>query len=217
MTTLSLLAVVDASSARQATFGAAQPGPEDVRTTAALDVGEPARAVLARRRERLARTVDETNPALVAPGPGAAEAAAVLGVPWIVDDRFREPDFGRWQGKSLEEVAESDPDGLATWARDVSAAPHDGESLTDLVARLGRDVLGIQPSTSGPLVADARGRRLGPRLAIASPLVVRALVTGVLEAGRATPGDTIFRIDVEPWSLTTLTCHHGRWNLRLMG
>jgi broad specificity phosphatase PhoE len=199
MTTLSLLAIIGAPSARNATFGTRRPEPEPESRTPGGDLRAPSRAVLDRLRKRLERSVDEANPARVAPEPAAAAAATMLGLPWVVDHQLREPDFGRWCGRSLEDVAASDPAGLAAWTRDASAAPHGGESLADLVARLRRDVL-----------------RPGRRFAIASPLVVRGLIAGVLEPdGQNPPGNAILRVDVELWSVTTLTSHHGRWKLRL--
>ena len=152
-------------------------------------------------RQSARRGVSDTNPAWTAPGAAASQTAVLLGLPWATDQGLRGPDFGAWQGRMLDDVGVSEPEAMAAWARDVTAAPHGGESLAKLVTRLRDDVL-LRAATS---TAAAR------TVAIAPSLVVRALIVGALEL----PESAVLRLDVEPWSVTTLTHHGGRWNLRL--
>ena len=80
---------------------------------------------------------------------------------------------------------------------DVTAAPHGGESLVDLIARVGAAV-------------DGRTWPDGPSVLVVSPLVVRALIVHLLGA----PATLMLGIDIEPLSLAELTGHGGRWKLR---
>lgn len=43
--------------------------------------------------------------------------------------------LGRWSGLRLDEVAATEPEGVAAWASDPAAAPHGGESLGELLDR----------------------------------------------------------------------------------
>jgi broad specificity phosphatase PhoE len=51
---------------------------------------------------------------------------------------LRECDFGTWTARTLVDVAFEDASALDTWLRDAYAAPHDGESLAELINRVGR-------------------------------------------------------------------------------
>ncbi|WP_233616829.1 histidine phosphatase family protein, partial [Actinomadura harenae] len=70
----------------------------------------------------------------------AAEVAAVTGLDVRVEDGFRETAFGAWEGLTFREASERDPDALAAWLADPSAAPPGGESF-EAVARRVRTAL----------------------------------------------------------------------------
>lgn len=42
--------------------------------------------------------------------------ASRLGLPMEIDNDLREVDFGRWEGKTFQEIAASDPDHVQKWA-----------------------------------------------------------------------------------------------------
>jgi broad specificity phosphatase PhoE len=45
--------------------------------------------------------------------------------------------YGVWRGKGIEEIQESDPQGLAAWLTDLKATPHGGDSFAQLIERIG--------------------------------------------------------------------------------
>ncbi|MFE1960617.1 histidine phosphatase family protein [Streptomyces sp. NPDC059479] len=109
--------------------------------------------------------------------------------------------MGRWQGRTLDEVAAEEPESMAVWLSDPTSAPHGGESLLTFHTRVGHwlDNLG---SDSG----DDPGGRV---IAVAEPDIIRAAAVHTLGASP----QSFWRIDVRPLSLTELSGRGGRWNL----
>ncbi len=122
------------------------------------------------------------------------QTADALGLVATPDPALRDLDVGGWQGRALVEVPRTD---LEAWVRDPSAAPHGGESVIDLIARVG-DWL-----TCG---ASAPGRTI----AVTHPAVIRAALVTVLRS----PPEVFWRIDVPPLSATRLHGRDGVWTLR---
>ncbi|MER5484085.1 histidine phosphatase family protein [Streptomyces sp. NPDC002812] len=109
---------------------------------------------------------------------------------------LRGQDHGAWAGRSMDEVAGEDPEGLRRWMTDTSyAPPGGGESVEALIARVGAHLGALEPGTH--------------RAVVAGQGVVRAAVVGALEL----PATAFWRLDVRPGSVTTLTGRSGRWNL----
>ncbi|MEV4611172.1 histidine phosphatase family protein [Kitasatospora sp. NPDC049258] len=132
-----------------------------------------------------------------APSRRCAETAAALGLDAPADPALADLDTGGWRGRTLDEVAAEDPAALGRWLADPAAAPHGGESVLDLVDRI------------GTWLAAQQGRVL----AVVEPAVIRAAVVHAL----ALPPHTFWRLDVEPLTLTRLTGGAGRWNLACGG
>ncbi|MFD7022442.1 histidine phosphatase family protein [Promicromonospora sukumoe] len=79
--------------------------------------------------------------ALVAsPAVRAQETAAAvgrrLGLHVTTDDRFAEFRFGKWEGRTVEEVEQDWPGDLERWRSTGTFAPPDGESYAQLGARV---------------------------------------------------------------------------------
>ncbi|HJV15237.1 MAG TPA: histidine phosphatase family protein [Propionibacteriaceae bacterium] len=110
---------------------------------------------------------------------------------------LRECDFGAWTGRTLVDVASSDAGGLETWLRDLHATPHGGESLTQLINRVGR-VLDDHPWPAGRSVA------------VVSPLVARAAAVHALAA----QPEVIFHIDIAPLGRLVISRSDRIWRLR---
>ncbi|MFJ4920187.1 histidine phosphatase family protein [Streptomyces sp. NPDC088725] len=112
--------------------------------------------------------------------------------------------MGRWQGRTLDEVAAAEPESVAAWLSDPASAPHGGEPLLALLARAGEWLDGL---TSGQATraTPAKGRVV----AVAEPDIVRAAAVHALGAGP----QAFWRIDVRPLSVTELSGRDGRWNL----
>lgn len=137
---------------------------------------------------------------LTSPALGARQTAQALGLEASVEPRLAEQDFGRWAGTGFEEVQANDPDGMAAWLADPDAAPHGGESLADVARRAAALIDG--------LLAEP-----GHTIAVTHAGVIRAAIVHVLGA----PLFSIWKIDLEPLSLTDFRSDGRRWVLRASG
>jgi broad specificity phosphatase PhoE len=154
-----------------------------------LDEAGP--AVLARFAGRLGSGEALTSPAL-----RARQTAAALGIEARPEEALRECDFGAWAGRTLAEVAEESPDDAREWMLDPDARPHGGESLTELLARVGSWL-------------DTQRRLDGRAFAVTHAGVVKAAVVHALGA----PAEAFWRIDVRPLSITELHANAAGWTL----
>ena len=116
-----------------------------------------------------------------APDPACRATAEQIGTGVAIADDLAGCDFGRWAGRTLADVGTAEPEAVATWLSDPYAAPHGGESLAAMLARVGAYV-------------DGADWPDGRSAAVVTPLVARALVVHALGA----PPEVIFRIDVPP-------------------
>jgi len=130
----------------------------------------------------------------------AIQTAKALRVPAVVEPLLRECDYGVWAGRTLDEVQSRDPEAVAAWLRDPSAAPHGGESIAALTARVATWL-------------ETQRQIPGTTLAITHASVVRAAVVLALRA----PPHSFWRIDVVPLSLTKLSSTGEHWTLGSMG
>ena len=137
---------------------------------------------------------------LTSPARAARETAAALGFDAEVEMALRDCDYGRWRGLASKDVAKREPDEFAAWLGDPASAPHGGESLADLIERI------------GAWLTQASARE-GATLAITHAAVVRAAIVNALGAGST----SFARIDVAPLSLARLSGHAGRWNIVALG
>ncbi|MCW5250420.1 MULTISPECIES: histidine phosphatase family protein [unclassified Streptomyces] len=169
------------SSARQARF----------------DDGAPLDAAGRALAERAARSLPSASGVVVSPTARARETAAALGLAGEEVAALGPLDVGAWRGRTLDEVTGADPGAVARWLGDPESAPHGGEPLAGLCARVGDWLTGVGASD-------------GRVLAVVEPDVVRAAVTRALGA----PPQVFWRLDVLPLTVTVLTGRSGRWNLR---
>ena len=132
-----------------------------------------------------------TSPAL-----RASQTAEALGLDAAAEPALRECDYGRWAGRSFEAVQAEAPEAVAEWMGDPGAAPHGGESLLDVMARVGAWL-------------DAQGGTPGHVVAVTHASVIRAAILHAIEAGPR----SFWRIDVAPLCLVKLSGHAGRWTL----
>jgi broad specificity phosphatase PhoE len=127
------------------------------------------------------------------------QTAGALGLDPILSAQLTDVDYGSWRGKSLDEVQSCNPEGLELWLTDMEAAPHGGESIVALLARIERWMDGQQHA--------------GHTLAVSHPAVIRAAIVLALHA----PAQSFWRIDIAPLSITDLRWNGGSWNLRWSG
>ncbi len=131
------------------------------------------------------------------PALRAQETARLLGIEAAFEPALADADYGRWKGRAMTAIAETESKAIASWLADPSAKPHGGESLRDVLARVGAWL-------------DAQVSASGRSLAITHQAVIRAAIVHVLGAG----APAFWRIDVEPLSLTEFSSDGRRWNLR---
>ncbi|MEU1513605.1 histidine phosphatase family protein [Streptomyces sp. NPDC005811] len=157
-----------------------------------LDAGGTARARAA------AGSLPAAVRVLLSPSVRCRETAAALGLDGTEEPELAGLDMGRWRGLTLAEVGSAEPQEVGRWLADPDAAPHGGESVADLCARVGR-WLRAAAGTDGHTVA------------VVEPEIVRAVVVHVLGA----PLAAFWRLDVPPLTATSVSGRAGRWNVRL--
>lgn len=134
---------------------------------------------------------------LASPARRARETAAALGLEPIITEDLRDLDVGRWAGRTVNEIAATEPDALERWLSDPEVAPHGGETVEGLFARLS-------------IWLRAISRREERIIAITHPAVIRA---AILSAIHASP-TSFWNIDVAPLSIVELSSNGRRWALR---
>ena len=177
---LHLLCVASTSSIRSASFPSNDP--LDAQGRSAL--------------EAFARTLPAFDKTWISPDLSAVQTAEILGLHSEADPMLRDCDFGRWAGRSLADVQTGEPDALAMWLGDPTAAPHGGESFADVVNR-------VQAWMDGLLLAS------GSALAITHPTIIRAAIVSALGAGP----HALRHIDIAPLSRAKLSSDGRRWTL----
>jgi broad specificity phosphatase PhoE len=135
---------------------------------------------------------------VVSPSRRCEETAAALGLDGERAPELAGLDVGRWRGRTLEEVGAGEPETVARWLGDPDAAPHGGESVQGLCARVAHWLEGLT-GTDGHMTA------------VVEPEIVRAAVVHTT----GTPVGAFWRLDVPPLTVTELSGRSGRWNLRL--
>lgn len=151
---------------------------------------------------RQARSAAGSAPAadrfLRGPSLRCTATADALGLQSEAEHALRDWEMGRWSGAPLTEVSADEPERVAAWLADPSAAPHGGESLLELCGRAGGWLDSLQGGDTGRV------------LGVAEPAVIRAVLVHAL----ALPPEAFWRLDVAPLTVTELSGRSGRWNLR---
>ena len=136
---------------------------------------------------------------LAGPEERARQTAQLLGLHATTEPRLADLDCGQWCGQTLRAVGPAD---LEMWLTDPARAPHGGESIVDLIERVG----GWLESLTG----NGTGSGL-PTIAVTHPAVIRAAVLSAFDM----PPKSFWRIDIAPVSRTVLHYRKGYWTLRL--
>ena len=119
------------------------------------------------------------------------------GSPITPAPELRDWNCDRWAGSTLSDIGAMDSRALEQWLTDPSAAPHGGESLLELLARV-----------SGFLETQSALR--GRTAAVTHPAVLKAAIAGLLGAGT----DAFWRIDAKPFCRARLSHDGRRWTLQ---
>jgi broad specificity phosphatase PhoE len=182
-TRLTLIAHATTEAQRRAAFPLDEP----------LEQREVAKvAALGWRAPRAQRVVS-------APERRAQQTAEALGLSAEVDFELRDCDYGDWRGSTLSEVELRQPEKVLAWLTDPGAAPHGGESILQLIARIGRWL--------------EEQRAPVHTIAITHPAVIRSAIVHTLQA----PPSSFWRIDIAPLSLADLRWNGRVWTVRSSG
>ncbi|MFD5033226.1 histidine phosphatase family protein [Streptomyces sp. NPDC058405] len=172
-------------------------------------------AIGLRQAEAVRETFPRAAALYVSPSRRCLRTAEVLGLDAEPLPGLAPCAMGRWQGRTLDEVAAAEPQAVAAWLSDPASSPHGGESLLALHTRVGHwlDTLTAE-GPEGADRADGADRKApddsrGRVIAVAEPDLIRAAVVHSLGA---TP-QAFWRIDVRPLTVTELSGRDGRWNL----
>jgi broad specificity phosphatase PhoE len=146
--------------------------------------------------EALREWLADADDAFTSSAMRAVETAAALDLPAVVEPALDECDFGSWRGRTLRELYEEDPEAVAQWMNQPDRAPHGGESLAELVERVGAWL-------------EQQTQRDGTAAAVTHGEVIKSAVVHALRA----PLDAFWRVDVAPLAITELHAHGGRWTV----
>jgi broad specificity phosphatase PhoE len=136
---------------------------------------------------------------LSGPEQRAFQTAQALGLSASPSADLRDCDYGVWSGRRLDELQTSAPEGLVAWLSDAAAVPHGGESVLQLIERIGRWLDGQ--------------RDAGHTIAVTHSAVIRAAILYALDA----PAHGFWRVDISPLSVTDLRFNGRSWTLRSVG
>ena len=132
---------------------------------------------------------------LTGPERRARQTAQLLGLQAATEPRLGDLDCGSWRGEVLANVALAD---LEAWLTEPADARHGGESIVDLIERVGGWLHSLTNDTSRTV-------------AVTHPAVIRAAILLALDA----QAKSFWRMDIAPLSRTVMHFRGGRWTLRL--
>ena len=124
------------------------------------------------------------------------ETAGALGLASAPQSILRAWDLGSWAGRTIAELGDEEPSSLGAWREDPDAAPHGGETLSQLLDRVGAWL--DEPSERERAVA------------VADASVVRASLIRALGAD----WHAYWRLDLPPLTVSVLTHGSGVWRVR---
>ncbi|MGW7404043.1 histidine phosphatase family protein [Streptomyces sp. NPDC054833] len=136
--------------------------------------------------------------ALRGPSLRCLQTADALGLTAACEPALRDVDLGKWGGRTVDDIAATDPHGLTAWLTDPDAAPHGGESVLQLCRRTANWLSGVAPGTDRAV-------------AVTEAAVVRAALIHAL----AIPARAFWYLAVPPLSAISLTRRGGCWDVRL--
>ena len=120
-----------------------------------------------------------------------AEAIArTTGLEIIFDEAWFELSFGSWDGKSIEEVKEEEPDAYQAWLNSTAYAPGGGESWDQATVRI--------EEALEKLVAEYPGKKI---IVVTHNGVIKTAVRLAIGA----PSEAVFHVDAAPCSISSLS------------
>lgn len=190
-----LLLVSHASTAAQRAGRFPADDPLDARSLAELETWA------ARMRVAIPRDAA----AFVSPAICARETALGLALAATIDTALADINYGNWHGRRLAELAVETPQDLAAWTRDPDAAPHGGESFSQLVKRMGTWLDTLDHAIDGPTGGAAKHTH--NVVAVTHAPLLRAAIVYALGASAA----VFARIEIAPLSTVELRRSPRGW------
>jgi broad specificity phosphatase PhoE len=135
--------------------------------------------------------------AVTSPALRARQTAEALGLSAHVDNNLRDLDYGRWRGCAIADVHASEPEALARWSADPTAAPHGGESIEQLLRRVANWI-------------ESRPAEMGHVAVVTHAAVIRCAILHAMAA----PATSFWRVDVAPLSRVEVSFAGDHWRLR---
>lgn len=144
-----------------------------------------------------AQTMSLSKPdrAFTSPATRARQTAELLHLDAITDMALRDLDYGRWAGKTMDEIDAAEHNAVAAWLSDPAAAPHGGESIATLFDRVRGFLASLHEGTV---------------VAVTHAATMRAAVAIALDA----PLSSFWKIDIAPLGRAALNGDGERWRLR---
>ena len=161
---------------------------------------EPIDAKSAAKAATIVGSIDRADRIWRSPLRRAAQTTEALGLTGIIEPQLKECDYGSWSGRTLAEIQREEPDNLAAWIRDPASSSHGGETIVDLIRRVGAWI-------------DDHRRDSGHSVIVAHSGVIRSAIIHVIQA----PASSFNRIDIAPLSRTVFSAHDGKWRLACSG
>jgi broad specificity phosphatase PhoE len=137
---------------------------------------------------------------VTSPARRAMQTAEALGLGAAIEPMLRDCDYGRWTGRSFDEVQAQESRAVSDWIENPAVASHGGESLLALIARVSAWL-------------DAQTAAPGTVLAVTHASVIRAAIVHAIAA----EARSFWRIEIAPLSLTRFSGNNGRWTLVSVG
>jgi alpha-ribazole phosphatase len=132
----------------------------------------------------------------------AEELAGRHGLPMVIEDRFKEVGFGRWEGKTPDEIIAQWPEEYSDFYRDpVNCRPEGAEPLDAFYARVG--------AAMADVVNGYEGRHV---LVVAHAGVIRAALTNAMNAA---PG-CMYRIRIPYAAMSRLSYDEKGWSVEFV-
>ncbi|MHA6646102.1 histidine phosphatase family protein [Mesorhizobium sp. A556] len=167
---------------------------------AAFPLDEPLEAGAVAMANTLGPQLRRADRVWTGPALRARQTAQALGLQAVERPELADQDMGSWSGKTLAAISGQQPENIAAWLAVPAAAPHGGEAIAELSARIAA-------------LMDALLGERGHTIAVTHPAVVRVAVLHVLGA----PLESFWRIDCEPLSVAEFRTDGRRWALRASG
>ena len=134
-----------------------------------------------------------------APEQRAQQTSSMLRLQSVVVQPLRDCDYGRWRGRSMDEIHAEEPAGMVSWLTDPGVAPHGGESIESLIERV------------GTWMSEQCNAKCA--MAVTHATVIRAALVYALRM----PAQMFWRFDIAPLSMTDLRFSRSVWTLRCSG